>query len=139
MPSSSVAWASASTRIRTRASLRLITLPDPWEQDPKLASSPSPRVESYRAIKVPRTAFDLDAMAAHQGLVEPPGSRRLERTVHHLLVRPLSALTMRLDTLTGSKSASVKLVRHWRSVSFQRASGVPMRPPLSPLSARMIP
>ena len=52
---------------------------------------------------------------------------------------PLSLLTMRLETFTGSKSDKVRLVRHARSLSFQRASGVPISPPLSPLSARMIP
>ncbi len=55
------------------------------------------------------------------------------------LVAPLSLLTIRLETFTGSKSAKVRLVRHERSPSFQRASGVPISPPLSPLSARMIP
>ena len=54
-------------------------------------------------------------------------------------VAPLSLLTIRLETLTGSKSAKVKLVMQERSASFQRASGVPISPPLSPLSARMIP
>lgn len=47
--------------------------------------------------------------------------------------------TMSELTFTGSKSLSVRLVRHLRSSSFQRVSGVPMRPPVSPLSARMIP
>ena len=54
-------------------------------------------------------------------------------------VAPLSLLTMRLDTFTGSKSFKIMFVRQLRSSSFQRASGVPMRPPLRPLSARMIP
>lgn len=54
-------------------------------------------------------------------------------------VAPLSLLTMRLDTFTGSKSFKMMFVRQLRSSSFQRASGVPMRPPLSPLSARIIP
>lgn len=54
-------------------------------------------------------------------------------------VAPLSLLTMRLETFTGSKSDRVRLVRQARSLSFQRASGVPISPPLSPLSARTIP
>ena len=62
------------------------------------------------------------------------------RHFHRLVARrPAVVLTIRLDTFTGSKSDSVRLVRHERSVSFQRASGVPIKPPLSPLSARMIP
>ena len=59
--------------------------------------------------------------------------------VGYWLAAPLSLLTMRLETFTGSKSDKVRLVRHARSESFQRASGVPIRPPLSPLSARMMP
>jgi len=54
-------------------------------------------------------------------------------------VAPLLLLTIRLDTFTGSNSFNVIFVRHCRSLSFQRASGVPIRPPLIPLSARMIP
>ena len=44
-----------------------------------------------------------------------------------------------LHWFTGSKSERIRLVRHDKSASFQRASGVPISPPLSPLSARMIP
>jgi hypothetical protein len=33
----------------------------------------------------------------------------------------------------------VKFVKQERSSSFQRLSGVPINPPVSPLSARMIP
>lgn len=54
-------------------------------------------------------------------------------------VSPLSALTIKELTLTGSKSAKVMFVRQERSSSFQRLSGVPINPPVSPLSARMIP
>ena len=54
-------------------------------------------------------------------------------------VAPLPVSIMRLDTFTGSKSDKWRLVRHARSLSFQRASGVPIRPPLIPLSERMIP
>jgi len=57
----------------------------------------------------------------------------------HFFVAPLSLCTIRLDTFTGSKSARVRLVMQDRSLSFQRASGVPISPPLSPLSARMMP
>ena len=57
----------------------------------------------------------------------------------HFFVAPLLLLTIRLETFTGSKSAKVRLLRHDRSVSCQRASGVPINPPLSPLSARMMP
>ena len=54
-------------------------------------------------------------------------------------VNPLFGLTIRLDTLTGWKSASTSWLRQAKSASFQRESGVPMRPPDCPLSARIIP
>ncbi len=65
--------------------------------------------------------------------------RQLRAQKFYSFVAPLSFLTIRLETFTGSKSASVRLVRQDKSVSFQRASGVPISPPLSPLSARMMP
>ena len=37
------------------------------------------------------------------------------------------------------RQASVRLFRHVKSSSFQRASGVPISPPELPLSARMMP
>jgi hypothetical protein len=55
------------------------------------------------------------------------------------VVAPLSALTIKELTLTGSKSARMTFVKQERSSSFQRLSGVPINPPVSPLSARMIP
>jgi hypothetical protein len=55
------------------------------------------------------------------------------------LLSPLSALTWTELTLTGSNLDKVKFVMHDRSVSFHRASGVPIIPPVNPLSARMIP
>ena len=48
----------------------------------------------------------------------------------YLLVCPLVFDTIRLETFTGSKSESLRLLRHARSLSFQRASGVPIRSPL---------
>lgn len=54
-------------------------------------------------------------------------------------VAPLSELTINELTFTGSKSARLILVRQDRSSSFQRLSGVPINPPVSPLSARMMP
>jgi hypothetical protein len=55
------------------------------------------------------------------------------------IVAALSGFTMIEDTLTGSKSLKVRLVRHDNCESLQRASGVPIRPPLIPLSARIMP
>jgi hypothetical protein len=55
------------------------------------------------------------------------------------IVAALSELTMIEDTLTGSKSLKVRLVRHDNCESLQRESGVPIRPPLIPLSARIMP
>ena len=56
-----------------------------------------------------------------------------------LLVAPLSGLTCRELTLTGSKSDKVKFLKHERSVLFHLASGVPIKPPVWPLSARIMP
>ena len=50
------------------------------------------------------------------------------------LVAPLVSVTIKLETFTGSKSASVRLVRQERSLSFQHASGVPINPPPLPSS-----
>ena len=70
---------------------------------------------------------------ARGGVEEPEGTRS------YRAVAPLSGVTIRELTLTGSKFASVSWVKQVRSSSFQRVSGVPMSPPLIPLSARMMP
>jgi len=67
------------------------------------------------------------------------GGFRFRSSADYGCVWPLEFVTIRLETLTGSKSERVRLIRHARSWSFQRASGVPINPPLSPLSARMMP
>ena len=63
----------------------------------------------------------------------------VEEVAPEYIVAALSGLTMIEDTFTGSKSLKVRLVRHDNCESLQRASGVPIRPPLIPLSARMMP
>ncbi len=75
--------------------------------------------------------------SASVGLVGVGLGRCQPRQAH--CVKPLSGLTIRLETLTGWKSASTSWLRQARSASFQRESGVPIRPPVIPLSARMIP
>jgi hypothetical protein len=95
----------------------------------------------YTQEEVRRKSGTLrDSTTAHWNVTSDPGAHpRTRQLANQCVVAPLSVLTIKELTLTGSKSARVTFVKQERSSSFQRLSGVPINPPVWPLSARILP